>query len=169
MSIKALESNGILEKSSTPKISTLNGHEATLVIGTTAYYEQAQVSITNTNSGNNIAQSKVYIPTEANLSISVKPFVSADEHVTLEVKVEQSDFLGRVSEDAPPGKSTESFESMIRVKNGEMILIGRIRQEKKLVILVVGVPLLSRIPVIKWFFSSSREKEKEKSKLRIFN
>ncbi len=166
MSIKALESNGILEKSSTPKISTLNGHEATLVIGTTAYYEQAQVSITNTNSGNNIAQSKVFIPTEANLSISVKPFVSADEHVTLEVKVEQSDFLGRVSEDAPPGKSTESFESMIRVKNGEMILIGGL-DKKKMSDSGTGTPILSRIPVIKWFFSS-REKEKEKSKLHIF-
>jgi len=165
-SLTALEKNGFLDKTSTPKISTLNGHEANLVIGTTDYYEQNQTSITNTNTGNNIAQSRVYIPTEANLSITVKPFVSADEYVTLEVKVEQSDFVERLAPEAPPGKTSESFESLIRMKNGEMILIGGLERKEKNES-GEGAPLLSRIPVIKWFFSG-RTKVKEKSKLHIF-
>lgn len=165
-SLTALERNGFLDKTSTPKISTLNGHEANLVIGTTDYYEQSQTSITNTTTGSNVAESRVYIPTEANLSITVKPFVSADEYVTLEVRVEQSDFVERLAPEAPPGKTSESFESLIRVKNGEMILIGGLERKEKNES-GEGAPLLSRIPVIKWFFSG-RTKIKEKSKLHIF-
>jgi len=166
LSLKALESNSIIDMTSTPKISTLNGHEATLVIGETDYYEQTQTTFTNTVSGGNVGQSRVYIPTEANLSITVKPFVSADEYVTLEIKVEQSDFKNRTSPDAPPGKTTQTFESLIRVKNGEMIMMGGLEKKEKSDS-GSGTPFLSRIPVIKWFFSS-RDKNKEKSKLHIF-
>jgi len=166
LSLKALESNSVIDMTSTPKISTLNGHEANLVIGETDYYEQVQTSYSNTTIGGNLAQSRVFIPTDANLSITVKPFVSADEYVTLEIKVEQSDFKNRTSPDAPPGKTTQTFESLIRVKNGEMIMMGGLEKKKKSDS-GEGAPFLSRIPVIKWFFSS-REKEKEKSKLHIF-
>ncbi len=166
LSLKALESNNIIDMTSTPKISTLNGHEATLVVGETDYYEQVQTTFTNTINGGNIGQSRVFVPTEANLSITVKPFVSADEYVTLEINVEQSDFKAKSDPSAPPGKSTQSFKSLIRVKNGEMILMGGLEKKKK-ADSGSGTPFLSRIPIIKWFFSS-REKEKDKSKLHIF-
>ncbi|MGV6862287.1 MAG: type II secretion system protein GspD [Putridiphycobacter sp.] len=166
LSLKALETNSIIDMTSTPKISTLNGHQASLIIGETDYYEQVQTTFTNTVSGGNVGSSKVYVPTEANLSITVKPFVSADEYVTLEIKVEQSDFKSRTSPDAPPGKTTQTFESLIRVKNGEMIMMGGLEKKKKNDT-GSGTPFLSRVPVLKWFFSS-REKEKDKSKLHIF-
>jgi len=166
LSLKALESNSMIDMTSTPKISTLNGHEASLIIGETDYYEQQIFSFNNTISGQNERQNITYIPTEANLSITVKPFVSADEHVTLEIKVEQSDFKNRSSPSAPPGKTTQTFQSLIRVKNGEMIMMGGLDKKKK-ADSGSGTPFLSRVPVLKWFFSS-REKEKEKSKLHIF-
>lgn len=166
MSLSALETNGVIETQSTPKISTLNGHEATMAIGETDYYQEVQTSFTNTVNGGNIGSNRIYKETNADLSITVKPFVSADEHVTLEITVEQTDFKERSDPNAPPGKTTQTFQSLVRVKNGEMILMGGLEKERKSNS-GEGTPFLSRVPVLKWFFSS-RSKEKSKSKLHVF-
>lgn len=166
LSLSALETNGVIETQSTPKISTLNGHEATMAIGETDYYQEVQTTFTNTINGGNLGSNKIYRETQADLSITVKPFVSADEHVTLEITVEQTDFKDRTDPNAPPGKTTQTFQSLVRVKNGEMILMGGLEKDKKSNS-GEGTPFLSRVPVLKWFFSS-RSKEKEKSKLHVF-
>ena len=167
--LKLLENNSIVKVESTPKIATISGHEAKLSIGETSYYfEQTNQLINNNgnNNGNNILNSGTWKSTDANLSVSIKPFVSTDENVTLTISVEKSSFLGRAGENAPPGKATQKFESLVRVKNGEMILLGGL-DELKREDSGSGTPLLSRIPVIKWFFSS-RKKGKNNSKLHIF-
>jgi type IV pilus assembly protein PilQ len=168
LNLKLLESNSALKIESTPKIATLSGHEATLAIGETSYYFEQNNRILNNNigSGGDILQSGTWKSTDANLSVSIKPYVSADENVTLTISVEKSAFLARAGENAPPGKATQKFQSLIRVKNGEMILLGGLDELKK-ENSGSGVPLISRIPVIKWFFSS-RKKAKGDSKLHIF-
>ncbi|TGV01061.1 type II secretion system protein GspD [Flavivirga rizhaonensis] len=166
LNLKALENNSLIKLSSTPKLVTLNGHEATSSIGETNYYFEQNNRLINSGVNNNILQSGTWKSTEANLSINIKPFVSKDENVTLTISVEKSSFLGRAGENAPPGKSTQKFESMISVKNNEMILLGgldELENENS----GTGTPLLSRVPIIKWLFSG-RKKRKEKSKLHIF-
>jgi type IV pilus assembly protein PilQ len=168
LNLKLLESNSALKIESTPKIATLSGHEATLAIGETSYYFEQNNRILNNNvgSGGDILQSGTWKSTDANLSVSIKPYVSTDENVTLTISVEKSAFLARAGENAPPGKATQKFQSLIRVKNGEMILLGGLDELKK-ENSGTGVPLISRIPLIKWFFSS-RKKAKGDSKLHIF-
>ncbi|WP_298538929.1 type II and III secretion system protein [uncultured Aquimarina sp.] len=164
--LSALENNSIVNLKSTPKIATLSGHEASISIGETDYYFEQTNRLINTGVNDNILQSGQWKPTEANLSVNIKPFVSLDEHVTLEISVEKSAFLGRAGENAPPSKSTQKFESLIRVRNNEMILLGgldELERENS----GSGTPVLSRIPVIKWFFSSKR-KARDKSKLHVF-
>lgn len=166
LNLKALENNSLIKLSSTPKLVTLNGHQATSSIGETSYYFEQNNRLINSGINDNILQSGSWKSTEANLSINIKPFVSKDENVTLTIAVEKSSFLGRAGENAPPGKSTQKFESMISVKNNEMILLGGLDEldnENS----GTGTPLLSRVPVIKWLFSS-RKKRKETSKLHIF-
>src|SRR5690606_22294592 len=121
--------------------------------------------LVNSGIGNDILQSGTWKSTEANLSVSIKPFVSTDENVTLSIVVEKSSFLGRSGEDAPPGKATQKFESLVRVKNNEMVLLGGLDELQK-ENSGSGTPLVSRIPIIKWFFSS-RKKAKSTSKLHI--
>lgn len=166
MNLKMLENNSIVNIESTPKIATISGHEAKLSIGETSYYFEQNNRLINNNIGNDILQSGTWKSTEANLSVSIKPYVSTDENVTLNISVEKSSFLGRVGENAPPGKASQKFESLVRVKNNEMILLGGLEELKK-EDSGTGVPLLSRIPLIKWFFSS-RKKGKNTSKLHIF-
>lgn len=165
VNIKALESQGILNVKSTPKLATLNGHEATMSIGNTEYYfEQTNNVITNTSTQN--ITTKTYKSVNADLSITIKPFVSGDDQITLEISVNQSDFTEKIEPGAPPGSVSRDFTSYIRVKDQEMVLLGGL-EEKATRESGSGVPFLSRIPIIKWFFSS-RTKEKSRSKLNIF-
>lgn len=166
LNLQALENNSLIKLSSTPKLVTLNGHEANSTIGETNYYFEQNNQLISRGVNDNILQSGTWKSTEANLSITINPLVSKDENVTLTISVEKSSFLARAGENAPPGKSTQKFGSMIRVKNNEMILLGgldELENENS----GTGTPFLSRIPVIKWLFSG-RKKRKEKSKLHIF-
>ncbi len=166
LTLKALENNSVLRLESTPKLAMLSGHDALLSIGETSYYFEQNNRLINSGLGNDVLQSGQWKSTEANLSVNIKPYVSRDEHVTLTINVEKSAFLGRAGENAPPGKATQKFESMIRVKNGEMVLLGGL-DELENSNSGTGTPFFSRIPIIKWFFSS-RSKRREKSKLHIF-
>lgn len=166
LNLKALENNSVINLESTPKISTLNGHEATFTIGATDYYYEQNNRLITQGVNNNVLQSGTWKPTEANLNIRIKPFVSKGEDVTLEISVEKSAFTVIKGENAPPGKTTQKFESLIRVKNGEMILLGGLDEAEKSNS-GTGTPFLSRVPIIKWFFSS-RSKRKSKTKLHVF-
>ncbi|WP_106541915.1 type II secretion system protein GspD [Prolixibacter denitrificans] len=165
MTLKALEEDGVIDLRSTPQLSTLNGHKATMSIGNTEYYKEEM----NTIYGSINTQSQVattYKPVNAELAVTIRPIVAGNDEVTLDIKVEQSDFTSRISEYAPPGKVSRKFESLIRVKDQEMILLGGL-EEKEVKDTRSGLPLLARIPIIRWFFSS-REKSNTKSKLNLF-
>lgn len=165
LNLKFLEENGIIKIRSTPKLSTLNGTEASLSIGNTEYYLEVQSNLVVNQSTQNVTTQQ-YKPIQADLSINIKPIVSGDEQITLDIEVNHSDFTGRMNPDAPPGTTSRSFKSMIRVKNNEMILLGGL-EEKSVNDTHKGVPFLSKIPVIKWFFSNST-KDKSKTKLNVF-
>ena len=165
VNLKALEANGIINIRSTPKLSTLNGHSATLSIGNTEYYQEQL----NSMYGSFSPQSQVvttYKEVKAELKVKIRPVVSGDDQITLEIEVTQEDFTSRISQFAPPGKVARTFKSLIRVKNQEMILLGGL-EEKRNTDNGSGVPFLSRIPIIKWLFSS-RSKNLSKAKLNIF-
>jgi len=163
--IKAMEENGNLKIRSSPKLSTLNGHRATLSIGETTYYV-----VTNQNFfGSQIpttSQVRNYLPIDAELAIGIKPLVSGDGQVTLDINVVQSDFSGeRIEEDAPPGLTSREFSSIIRMQNQDLAILGGL-EEKVKNDTGSGIPILARIPIIKWLFSS-RKREDNKQKLTI--
>lgn len=165
LSLKALESNGSINIRSTPRLSTLNGHRAFLSIGETTYYV-----VTNQNYyGSQIPQTseiKNYQPIDAELSLTLKPLISGDGQITMDIKVIQSSFNGqKVDKDAPPGINSREFTSIIRVKDQDIIVLGGL-EEKIKNDTGSGVPILARIPIIKWFFSS-RKKEDSKKKLTV--
>jgi type IV pilus assembly protein PilQ len=162
--LQAMETQGFIELTSTPKLSTLNGHEASLSIGETEYYLEESTQLYGTQNPQQTT-TREYKPVNAELSIKIKPFVSGDEHITLEIEVKQSDFTERISKEAPPGSVNRDFVSEIRVKNNEMILLGGLMEQRKSEA-GTGMPILSRIPVIKWLFSS-RQSEDSDEKLSL--
>lgn len=163
--LSALEANNNAEIRQVPKLATLNGHTATLSIGTTRYYvtkTQNVFSSVNTQTVFTEQFNKV----DANLAIKISPVVSGDDQVTLKIGVEISDFIGIPPANAPPPTSTSKFESIIRAHNEDMIVLGgmeRTEQSDN----GSGVPFLSRVPVLKWIFSS-RERTKSKVVTLVF-
>lgn len=166
MSLQLLESNGMIDVESTPKITTLSSHLATVSIGQTTYYQEQQVNYQNTVVNQGVLTSKIWKSVDANLTVKIKPFVSSDGNVTMEITLTNDDFDGsRVDLTAPPNATKQTFESMIRVQNGDVVLLGGL-DKKQNNNSGNGVPLLSRVPVLKWLFSS-RSKAKRKYKLHI--
>lgn len=167
LSLKALEEDGALKIRSTPQIATLNGHEATLKVGSTVYYLEVQNNLVNTTAVNtNIAQTQQYKSLDANLEITIDPQVSGDEQITMNITVDQASFTERISNTAPPGKLNRNFKSLVRVKNGEMIMLGGL-EENSNNNSGKGLPLISRVPVLKWIFGN-RTRSKSENKLTIF-
>ena len=165
LSLQALEEDGVVRLLSTPKLSTLNGHEATLTSGETQYYKEVQNNYYGTQNPIS-SESYQWKSVDANLSIKVTPYVSEDRQITLEIEFEQTEFTDRTAEDAPPGTATRSFKSIVKVQNEEMVLLGgldRNTMERS----SRGVPFLARVPVIKWFFGKEKRNKVERT-LNIF-
>lgn len=164
LNIKAMETNGNLKILSTPKLSTLNGHKAYLSSGQTTYYE-----VTNQNFfGSQIPQTSQvtnFQSINAELAIEFKPYVSGDGQLTLDIQVIQSSFGQRIADGAPPDINSRRFSSIIRMKDKDVAILGGI-EEKIKNDAGSGVPLLSRIPVLKWLFSQ-RNRQDTKRKLNI--
>jgi type IV pilus assembly protein PilQ len=165
VSLKFMEQQGIIKVRSTPKLSTLNGHEANIVIGETEYYVQENTDFI-INQSTSQKTTKQYKDVTAEFSLKITPYVSGDEQITLEVTVKQSTFTTRITPDAPPGQLSRDFSSLIRVKNNEMILLGGL-EVSSLNETSSGLPWISRLPIIKWLFSS-RDKNTQNNKLNIF-
>jgi len=150
--LSALETNSNVEVRSVPKLSTLNGHVANLSIGSKRYYvNKTQNVIPSLTTQTTITEQ--FVPVEANLEVKIRPIVSGDDQVTLNIKVDISDFIGDPPDNAPPPTSTSKFESIIRAKNEDMIVLGGLERTET-VESGSGVPFLSRIPILKWLFSS---------------
>jgi len=163
--LSALESNSNVEIRSVPKLSTLNGHSANLSIGSSRYYSQRTQNVIPSLNAQTVVTEQ-FTEVNANLEIDIKPVVSGDDQVTLNIKVNISDFIGNPPLNAPPPKATSKFTSLIRAKNEDMIVLGGLERTEKTES-GSGVPLLSRIPILKWFFSS-REKSNNKVVTLVF-
>lgn len=165
LNLQLLEQNGNIKINSTPLLATLNGHEAKMNIGETRFYLEQNSNVIATTS-TTTQNTQVYKPLNAEFSMTINPIVSGDEQITMDITVKQSSFTTQTGTNGPYGTSSRNFQSLIRVKNQEMIMLGGL-DNNTIDESSSGVPILSRIPVIKWFFSSSTRK-KNKSKLTIF-
>ncbi len=165
LQLKAMEKNGNIKIRSSPKLSTLNGHRANLSIGETTYYA---VTERNIYGSQNPQTSEItnYLPVDAEFALNIRPLVSGDGQITLDINVIQSTFNGtKVAEGAPPGMNSREFNSIIRIKDQDLVILGGLEKQLRSDS-GSGVPVISRIPVLKWFFSS-RKKENTKNKLTI--
>jgi len=153
LSIKALEESNNVDIRSVPKLVTLNGHSATMSIGNKRYYKNTTQNVIPSASSAQSIFTNIYQEVNADLSIGIKPVVSGDDQVTLGIKVNISDFTNIPEDGSPPPQSISKFETSLRVHNVDTIVLGGIERTENDES-GSGIPLLSRIPVLKWLFSS---------------
>ena len=163
--LKLLEASGDIELQSTPRLSTLNGHEAELKSGERRHYKEVNESLMG--SQNPIQTSSYqwkYI--DANLELKIAPLVSGNGEITLGIEISQTEFTSQEDNETPPGTATRSFKSEIRVQNEEMVLLGGIERNDRTKT-SKGLPFVARAPLLKWLFGQSVDNN-EARKLNIF-
>lgn len=164
--LQAQESRGNLKVVTRPVISTLNGNEATITIGQRDYYRLETNTAANgaVNSFNQVSQRFETI--DINTTITVKPFVSQDGMVTLELKPNFTSPGVQTAPNIPPSILTRSFQSTIRVKDGETVVLGGLSRESNSTS-TEGLPFMARVPILRWFFGKN-SKSKSRSSLLIY-
>ncbi len=166
LQIQALESEGLADIRSKPQIATLNGHTASISIGTTQYY--ILKSTTPISSAEEIVtqETERFEKVEANVTLSITPWVSASGEVTVEIHPEFKTPVGGFNADTPPTINSRVIDSTVRLKDGETIILGGLIEEKKSKT-YYKVPILGDIPILGYLFRS-RGKSNSKTEMMIY-
>jgi type IV pilus assembly protein PilQ len=165
--IHALESAAVVKVHSTPQIATINGNPASITIGETRYYKlKKETSAPVLNNSAVIGTDERFEVIKFNTQLEVTPWVMDDGYVMVKIRPEFN--IPRTSGDAstPPNVDTRVIESMVRLRNGQTIILGGQRQTENIES-STGIPLLSSIPILGWLFSS-RTFTKNETQMMIF-
>jgi len=126
-----------------PRIATVSGSSAEIFIGTQQYL-QIPVSIPGRGTQNSI---------DAGVSLEMRPLTGGNGEIILRIEEEIST-LGAASEiTGLPEKTTRSAETTVRVRDGQTLIIGGLRQDESREVRS-RIPILSDIPLIGQFFTS---------------
>ncbi len=166
--IRFLERAKIANVKSRPLLSTLNGHPASLKIGTTQNYVFKEIIPVNNQYNATYIEKERIEKVEASVSFVITPWVGINDELTLEIKPEFQDFDEPLSseERVIPAIRSKSLSSTVRMKNGETIVLGGMIAETETKI-ENKIPLLGDIPIIGELFKS-KDKSKGKGELIIY-
>ena len=153
VTLSALESNNNADIRSVPKLTALNGHSASLSIGSKRYYKNTTQNLIPFTTSSQSIFTNVYQEVNADLSVAIRPVVSGNDQVTLGIKVNISDFTSIPADGSPPPQSISKFETSLRVHSEDTIVLGGIERTENDEV-TSGTPILSRIPILKWIFSN---------------
>lgn len=168
MNMRFLEENGIANIRSKPILSTLNGHKATLKIGTTQNYVFTDIMPVQNQLNSTYLEQERIQEIEAMVSFEITPWVGQNNRLTLEIKPDFKTPVGEFSPDKNkiPAINTRSLESTIRINDGETIVVGGLIQDIETVS-ESKVPILGDIPLLGELFKNS-SKNKSKAELVIY-
>ncbi len=154
--LAAAEAEGKLKIVSSPRISTLDNKEALIETG-------VKIPIMTLNA-QGVPASKLI---DAKIKLIVTPHITADGSIILKVEMikEEPDF-SRVNSLGDPAIISKNAKTELLIKDGETAVIGGM-YTKKLSDEEKRVPLLGSIPVLGWFFKSTKHTD-ERSELLIF-
>jgi type II secretory pathway component GspD/PulD (secretin) len=166
-SIQALETSNVVKVHSTPQIATLNGNAASITIGETRYYKLLkETKAANLNSTSTLGTDERFETVQFNTKLEVTPWVMDDGQVMVKIRPEFN--IPRAGGDAtkPPNVDTRVIESMVRLRDGQTIVLGGQRQTENIV-KGAGVPFLSNIPILGLLFSN-KQISKVETQMMIF-
>jgi len=131
-----------------PKLTTLNGREASILIGT-----RIPFVITGTAfAGGGAAPVQKIEKEEVGVKLRITPLINADGYITTEISPEVSTVIGFAGENSDlPIISTRQATTTVRLKDGNSVVIGGLLSEDKTTTRT-KVPILGDIPGIGLLF-----------------
>ncbi len=155
--IKALATEGKAKIKANPKITTINGREASIFIGSERYFSIITGPV-------NYPYTRLErIP--AGITLKIVPLVSAKNEITASVECEVSE-VSEIGVSGLPLVTKRNAKTDIRIKDGEIIAIGGLIQETDIKT-QKKIPLLGSIPLVGYLFSHTK-KEKVTREIAIF-
>nr|CAA6829910.1 MAG: Type IV pilus biogenesis protein PilQ [uncultured Thiotrichaceae bacterium] len=153
LELSALQAESKGEIIATPRVITSNQTKAIIEQGVEIPYQQASSS-----GATNVAFKK------AVLSLEVTPQITPDEHVSMDLKVNQ-DTVGQVYNNVP-SIDTREIQTKVLVENGQTIVLGGVHEETN-IDGITKVPVLGDLPVVGRLFRKTNKSE-TKRELLIF-
>ena len=175
MMIDLLETQGLVQVLSSPRISTINNQKAVIKVGTDEFFVTDISSTTIAGAGTSTTSPDVTLtPFFSGIALDVTPQIDVDGNIVLHVHPSISEVqdqeklltLGADQLTLPLAKSTiRESDSIIRARSGEVVVIGGLMQSQT-TDQDSGVPLLNDIPVAGQFFNQ-KNKNSRKTELVI--
>jgi len=140
--------NGNARVLANPKLVTLNGQEANMLVGQRIPYEIAGTVF----AGGGAAPVAQVQREEVGIKLRITPLINDDGYITTRIEPEVSTvtgFQGRNND--LPVVSTRQASTTVRLKDGQSVIIGGLLAEEK-TNAVTKVPLLGDIPGIGYLF-----------------
>lgn len=165
--LRMMQQEGKANIRSHPKIASLNGHTASIKVGTTQYYLMESKAVYSSSGTQPVEQtSQRFELVEAEMSLEVTPYVCAGNELIVEVKPEFSTPAQGFDPDIPPTINRRVLNSTVRLRDGETIVLGGLVQVSK-TMNVQKVPILGSIPILGRLFQN-RTSSDQKAELMIY-
>ena len=131
-----------------PKIATLNGREADILIGTRVPFVVTGAVF----AGGGAAPTQSIQREEVGIKLKITPIINADGYITTRITPEVSSIIGFKGPNADlPVVSTRQASTTVRLKDGNSVIIGGLLSEEKTTT-ITKVPILGEIPGIGLLF-----------------
>lgn len=144
LELSALESEGLAELISSPRLITANQQPAVIDSGQEIPYQEA------TSSGATAVAFK-----KAVLSLKVTPQITPDSKILMELKINQDTALPNLTFNGVPAIATKEIQTNVLVSNGQTIVLGGIYQQDKSKT-ITRVPFLGQLPVVGNLFKNTQ-------------
>ncbi len=155
--LTAIENNGDSNILSTPSVMTLDNKEASIVVGKQVPFVTGSYTSTGTGSSNPGNPFQTIERNDVGITLKVTPHVNNSGEITLEINQEASEApesnTGTV-DSAQMVTTKRNIKTTVRVKDGEIVVLGGLIQDKAQEI-VKKVPLLGDIPIMGHLFKST--------------
>jgi type IV pilus secretin PilQ/predicted competence protein len=162
--INYLNTIGNTQILSNPKIAAINNQEAKIHVGE----RQAYVTTTTTSGQTTTTVSEEVTFIDVGIQLSVTPVINENGYIRMKIKPEISSVVSTLvtpSNNRIPIIDTSMAETTVLVKDGTTIVIGGLQKEEETDD-KEQLPLLGKIPILGFFFSSDT-KNKTKTELLI--
>ncbi len=156
LNLQALQEQGKARVRANPRIATVSGRRASVFVGRQRYVIQP---IENNGRSSNFI--------DAGVRLGITPFTGGQRQVLINVDAEVSTLSAPDPVTRLPEKSTRTASTIVRVNDGQTIVIGGLRQQETRAV-KTKVPVLGDLPIIGKALFQSRDVRSAQTELVLF-
>jgi general secretion pathway protein D len=145
-----LSTYGQVNSISNPKITTLNNQKAIITVGSVNNYSY---DVVTTDANGNLVKSQQIDSKFIGILLDITPEISDKGIIMMTINPSISSLAPiQTKPNLPPDTIQKSLNTIIRVKDGDTIILGGLITDET-AFQASGVPVLKEIPIIKYLFS----------------